>query len=105
MGFKLSHHGSRANVTQDLMRCIEAKHFVFSTNGAYFIHPDDEAVARVIVGSKRPTLWFNYDTPHTRQWSADELTTKYGHAVRYPRAAGVGVVLELPGRAPLPRSG
>jgi len=95
---KLSHHGSRANVTQELMRAVQAEHYVFSTNGAQFRHPNDEAVARVIVSSKQATLWFNYATPHTRQWAADELIGKYGHAVRYPAQVGSGVVLELPSR-------
>ena len=60
---KLSHHGSRANVTQDLLQAVDARHFVFSTNNSYFRHPNAEAVARVIVGGRKPTLWFNYDTP------------------------------------------
>ena len=100
---KLNHHGSRANVTQDLIRGIQAEHFVFSTNGAYFKHPNAEAVARVIVGGKQPTLWFNYDTAHTRQWAVDALTGKYGYAVRYPTSPDAGVVLELP-RQPLVRN-
>jgi hypothetical protein len=29
-----SHQGSRANVTQELMRAVQAEHYVFSTNGA-----------------------------------------------------------------------
>jgi len=62
-----SHHGSRANVTQELMRAVQAEHYVFSTNGAIFNHPNDEAVARVIVGSKRPTLWFNYSTERNQR--------------------------------------
>jgi beta-lactamase superfamily II metal-dependent hydrolase len=95
---KLSHHGSRANVTQGLMRAVQAKHYLFSTNGAQFQHPNAEAVARVIVGSKQPTLWFNYDTPHTRQWAADALIEKYGYTLRYPTRPGGGVSLELPSR-------
>jgi beta-lactamase superfamily II metal-dependent hydrolase len=95
---KLSHHGSRANVTQELLRSVQAEHFVFSTNGAIFNHPNDEAVARVIVGSKRPTLVFNYDTPHTRQWAADGLIEKYGYRAHYPAPAGGGVILGLPSR-------
>ncbi len=93
---KLSHHGSRANVTQELMRAVQAKHYVFSTNGAQFQHPNAEAVARVIVGSKRSTLWFNYDTPRTRQWTDRSLIGEYGYVARYPVRPGVGVILELP---------
>jgi hypothetical protein len=59
-----------------VLRAVQAEHYVFSTNGAPFGHPNDEAVARVIVGSKQPMLWFNYDTPNTRQWAADGLTRK-----------------------------
>jgi beta-lactamase superfamily II metal-dependent hydrolase len=95
---KLSHHGSRANVTQDLMRSVEAEHFVFSTNGAYFKHPNAEAVAHVIVGRKQPVLWFNYGTPNTRRWAADELTQKYDYTARYPTEFFEGVVVELPRR-------
>ena len=37
--FKLSHHGSRANVTVDLLRAVQAQHYIVSTNGAIFHHP------------------------------------------------------------------
>jgi hypothetical protein len=91
---KLSHHGSRANVTSDLLQALDAKHYVFSTNGAIFKHPNDEAVARVITGSQRPTLWFNYDTPKNRRWSAEALTARYRHDVRFPDS-GSGVRIEV----------
>ena len=94
---KLSHHGSRANVTQDLLRAVDARHFVFSTNNSYFRHPNAEAVARVILGGGKPTLWFNYDTPSNRQWGSPELMAKHGHVARYPEG-DAGVTLELPAR-------
>jgi len=94
---KLSHHGSRANVTQDLIRAVDARHFVFSTNNSYFRHPNAEAVARVIVGGIRPTLWFNYDTPSNRQWGAPDLMALHGHVARYPQG-DAGITIELPAR-------
>ena len=97
--FKLSHHGSRANVTQELMRAVQAEHYVFSTNGAQFGHPNDEAVARVIIGSKRPTLWFNYATERNQRWAEPALLAKHGHQVRYPAGGQAGVVLALAVRA------
>ena len=45
---KLSHHGSRGNVTNDLLDTVQADHYLFSTNNAIFNHPDDESVARVL---------------------------------------------------------
>lgn len=95
---KLSHHGSRANVTQDLLKAVDARHFVFSTDNSYFRHPNAEAVARVILGSRRPTLWFNYDTPLNRQWDAPELTARHGHLARFPAGNDDGIKLELPAR-------
>ena len=95
-GVKLSHHGSRANVTQEFLKTVDAKHFVFSTNNSYFRHPNAEAVARVIVAGRKPTLWFNYDTPFNRQWGAAELTARYGHVARYPESDDAGIKLELP---------
>ena len=94
---KLSHHGSRANVTQDLLRAVDAKHFVFSTNNAYFKHPNAEADTRVIVGASKPTLWFNHDTPSNRQWGASDLMAKYGHVARCPEG-DFGVTIELVAR-------
>lgn len=94
---KLSHHGSRANVTQDLMRSVDARHFVFSTNNAYFKHSNAEAVARVIVGGRKPTLWFNHDTLSNRQWGAPALMAKHGHVARYPQG-DAGITIELPAR-------
>lgn len=96
---KLSHHGSRANVTNDLLAAVKAKHFIFSTNNKYFNHPNDEAVARVIVKGQQPTLWFNYDTPKNRKWTADAHVGKYGYKARYPNDGASGVKLELPARS------
>jgi hypothetical protein len=98
LGFKLSHHGSRANVTQELMRAVQAENCVFSTNGAQFGHPNDEAVARVIIGSKRPTLWFNYATERNQRWAEPALRAKHGHQLRYPKDGQTGVVIALLGR-------
>jgi beta-lactamase superfamily II metal-dependent hydrolase len=100
---KLSHHGSRANVTQDLLKSFRARHFIFSTNNSYFKHPNDEAVARVITAGRKPTLWFNYDTPKNREWAEAALVERYGHEARFPRDSDAGVRIELPARRSVPR--
>lgn len=96
---KLSHHGSRANVTRELLTAVKAKQFIFSTNNKYFNHPNEEAVARVVVDGGQPTLWFNYDTPKNRKWDAPALKAKYGYSTRFPTHESSGVTLELPPRA------
>lgn len=97
---KLSHHGSRANVTNDLLKAIRADHYVFSTNNAIFNHPDDEAVARVLVhGGRRPSVWFNYATARNQRWAEPACRTKYGYNARYPASGQSGVVISLAARA------
>jgi beta-lactamase superfamily II metal-dependent hydrolase len=94
--FKLSHHGSRANVTTDVLEALQAQHYVVSTNGAVFGHPDDEAIARVILkgGSKR-RIWFNYRNDHTSKWGAADLQSRYGYVSTFPENGGGSVEIAL----------
>jgi hypothetical protein len=97
--FKLSHHGSRANVTNALLAAVQADHYVFSTNGAIFNHPDDEAVARVIVhGGRGATLWFNYANERNLRWGAPAWVASHGCKVGYPPAEGAGLTLQFAAR-------
>ncbi len=94
--FKLPHHGSQNNVTTKLVRMLPAKEYLFSSNGAYFEHPDKQAVARVIVdGGKKPRLVFNYRTQVNEIWDDLGLMGTYGYSVGYPDdgVAGNGVDL------------
>ncbi|MGD9835490.1 MAG: ComEC/Rec2 family competence protein [Piscinibacter sp.] len=93
--FKLPHHGSRANVTTELLKVVRARHYVVSTNNAQFGHPDSEALARVICTGGRPTIWFNYTTKQNLSWNDPERRAQYRYACRYPSAPGGGVRLEL----------
>ena len=94
--FKVSHHGSKANVTNELMQCVQAKHYVISTNGAIFGHPNDEAMARLIVSSGgNPKLWFNYKTERTTKWGSQTLQQTHGYSVVYSDDPSHGVVLTL----------
>jgi beta-lactamase superfamily II metal-dependent hydrolase len=67
---KLPHHGSKANVTTELIDVIDAKRYVVSTNGDNFGHPDYAALARIILASRQPpTFYCNYRTPVTTAWA------------------------------------
>lgn len=93
--FKLSHHGSRANVTADLIRTVRARHYVVSTNGAIFGHPNDEAVARVVKhGGTAATLWFNHANERSARWAAADLSP-YGCSVRQPGADDHGTTITV----------
>ena len=60
---KLSHHGSRRNTSRELAAMVRSPHWIVSTNGAQFGHPDPECLARVIQTQDRPTFHVNYATP------------------------------------------
>ncbi len=94
--FKLSHHGSSANITVDLFRAVQAQHYIVSTNGAIFGHPDDEAIARAVVGGgAQRTFSFNYHNDHTEKWNAPELRERYGYSVSLPERAEDTVLITL----------
>ena len=97
--FKLSHHGSRANVTVDLMQAVQAQHYIVSTSGAIFGHPNDEAMARVILkGGDRRKIWFNYRSEHTVKWGAVDLQNRYGYVAELPAGAQAAVNIVLAAR-------
>jgi hypothetical protein len=98
---KLPHHASQANVVAALLEAAPASHYLVSTNGDVFHHPDDAAIARVVLDAPpAPTLWFNYRTPRTERWADPGLTRSHGHRVAFPEpgSADAGIVLDLPAR-------
>ncbi|WP_329192073.1 MULTISPECIES: MBL fold metallo-hydrolase [unclassified Streptomyces] len=98
--FKLPHHASRRNVTEALLEAAPARHYLVSTNGDTYHHPDDEALARVILNAPDGlTLWFNYRTLRTARWEDPQLYERYGYSARFPEAPETGTVLELPATA------
>jgi beta-lactamase superfamily II metal-dependent hydrolase len=98
--FKLPHHGSRHNVSVELLGAVECGTYLFSTDGSVFGHPDREAVARVLLnGGSNPTLAFNYRSEQTDGWSDQEMIDEHGYKALYPEVnqAGLSVDLELIG--------
>ncbi|MFD3547042.1 MBL fold metallo-hydrolase [Streptomyces sp. NPDC058655] len=97
--FKLPHHASQRNVTEALLEVAPARHYLVSTNGDTFHHPDDAALARVVLTAPDgPTLWFNYRTKRTVRWADTKLCERYGYTARFPEKPETGTVLELPAR-------
>lgn len=81
---KLPHHGSRHNVTRDVLDLIQSPVYLVSTDSSYFDHPDPAAIARLIAGKNgRCRLIFNYRTSITSQWADDSLLTRYGYQAEY----------------------
>jgi len=98
---KLSHHGSANNVTLSLLKRLDSRVFLVSTNGGGgHYHPDRSAIAKLVAGDWRPRakskypirILFNYRNEYTRIWDDKDLKKKHHYAVDY---ADGGNILEL----------
>jgi beta-lactamase superfamily II metal-dependent hydrolase len=92
--FKLAHHGSRANLSSELVSRLTCDHVLVSSNGKKFNHPDPEAIARVIDGFPKVTVHFNYGSKFTKPWLSAVPKKKYGYKTAVGKAGSL--VLELP---------
>ncbi len=70
--FKVSHHGSRGNVSEELLASVACRHFLVSTNGARFGHPDADAIDFLIQRTQEPELWFNHRCETTERWARED---------------------------------
>jgi beta-lactamase superfamily II metal-dependent hydrolase len=92
--FKLSHHGSRANLMHELLGVVRAQHYVVSTDNTRFGHPNDETLARVVLyGGAAPVLCFNYATQQNLRWSSQSLQQKHGFTTRFPGKGERGLIV------------
>lgn len=93
---KLSHHGSRSNTSLELVQAVKCEHWLVSSNGKQFKHPNREAIARVIkAGGADVSLHFNYRTEFNDPWDSVSLRRKHKFQTKYPASDGAGIRLEL----------
>jgi hypothetical protein len=84
---KVPHHGSRNNVSKALLDRLDCRHYLVSTNGDRYKHPDREAIARIVrYGGDTPVLHFNYRSEFTEFWDDEDLGRGTDYEVRYPGA-------------------
>ena len=93
--FKLPHHGSSANISSALVKNVDCKSWVFSTNGKKFEHPDQQAIARIIKYSASPQLIFNYRTQQNILWDNRLLRKQYGYTTLYPPVGTEGIEINF----------
>lgn len=76
--FKVPHHGSRANISKELLQDIDCKKYLISTNGHRFKHPHREAIARIIkFGGPDVEIFCNYKSSYNKSW--DNAGRKQDH--------------------------
>lgn len=82
--FKIPHHGSRKNIRKELLDRLDCRCYVVSTNGAYYKHPHDQAIARLIRhGGETPIIAFNYRTKHNEHWDDEGLKETWSYETMY----------------------
>jgi hypothetical protein len=96
---KLPHHGSAANVTAELVTLLPARHYLVSSDGSRFGHPDEVAIARVVeYGPPGLELVFNYRSDQNRAWEQRLVDAQgYSATTRYPPPDRDGVMITLSG--------
>ncbi len=93
---KVSHHGSKSNISKSLMNLIDARHFLISTNGAKHDHPDAPAIETIIQGSLQdPELWFNYKSEQTLIWKKNPDNLLRPYTTHFPSKKTGGIILDL----------
>lgn len=93
---KLSHHGSKKSTSKELLRRLNCKRWLISTDGSYFGHPDAQALAQVIVnGGSNPELVFNSRSNYALRWSERRLQRAAAFRTTYPKTEGDCVIVEL----------
>ncbi len=68
--FKLSHHGSRQNMTDRLLDLIDPAAVLVCTDGSKFRHPDEDALGKIRSHYPDVPIHFTDDTDHIRQRAA-----------------------------------
>lgn len=83
--FKVSHHGSIGNTTRDLIKLLDCRRFVISSDGSRHGHPDPETIAKILKYGPRgtKTLVFNYRTDRTGPWDNPELKERWQYESRF----------------------
>ena len=73
------------------VRLAQARRYLVSTDGAYFKHPDPEAI-QLILGNHQgpqPELVFNYRTEFTEPWADASRQERDGYKASYPAGAAL----------------
>jgi len=94
--FKVSHHGSKHNTNQELLKLLRCQNYLISTSGKQFGHPDPETIARIIThAGKGPHIYFNYATPQNSIWNDPRLMKRHDYKDFFPLKGSLGQALGI----------
>ncbi|MBY5558112.1 MBL fold metallo-hydrolase (plasmid) [Rhizobium laguerreae] len=88
---KISHHGSKANLTRSFLRAFKCDRFAISTDGSRHEHPDPETIARLLTTvTDRKHLLFNYRHEQAAVWDDDDLKKDFDYDCVFPSDNAMG---------------
>jgi hypothetical protein len=95
--WKLAHHGSKSSTLEKLMKKIDCKKLLVSTNGANYKHPHPECIAKLLKhNGPNVRFYFNYKTEFNQRWSNTDEQNQFKFKTSYPtKSAGKGITLKL----------
>ena len=96
--FKLSHHGSKANLSPELLTLIDCTRFAISTDGSRHNFPDPECIARILVSDpdRDKTFYFNYPQKNAALWASDpDLRYRWSFDVVTPAKGQKGLTIDV----------
>lgn len=70
---KLSHHGSKANTSQELISLVNCKKYIVSTDGKKHNHPNKTTLARLLYLQPECEILFNYPELIEKIFTPDEI--------------------------------
>ena len=59
--FKISHHGSKGNTNEELIKLIKTSNYLISTDSTGHNHPDKRTLARIVKNNPDAIFHFNYE--------------------------------------------
>jgi beta-lactamase superfamily II metal-dependent hydrolase len=93
---KVPHHGSRRNNSNELYKAVDCERFLVSTNGKKHGHPNDEAIARILLNKRyQATLLFNYYTDYNKIWNDTDTKDIWKYNAEYPQNENIGLRLDF----------
>lgn len=78
---KVSHHGSKANTSDELLDMIECDKFIISTDGSKHGLPNKETIARIVNKHEKCKIYFNYPKLIDDVFNEDELRSEQFEAL------------------------
>lgn len=93
--FKLPHHGSKFNLSREVLDLVDCDRYLFSTNGDKFHHPEPVAISRIITTREDTSLEFNYQTEFTTPWESPRLQRRFRYRAVFPGAGEPWLKVQL----------